>query len=134
VYIRHFKQGNHHTYGHIQCVYIRFWPTLLVCDKRRLRNDMCRVGQNCIYAPYMTVYLVISLPKIPYIHRIYMVLANPRHVQQRKTSSQIVLASPGRFSSQTMVAPALKPRQFTKHVQQKPQITHEKKKPKKYAY
>ena len=28
----------------------------------------------------MTVYLVISLPKIPYIHRIYMVLANPTHV------------------------------------------------------
>ena len=26
----------------------------------------CRVGQNCIYTPYMTVYLVISLPKIPY--------------------------------------------------------------------
>ena len=25
----------------------------------------------------MTVYLVIILPKIPYIHRIYMVLANP---------------------------------------------------------
>ena len=25
----------------------------------------------------MSVYLVISLPKIPYIHRIYMVLANP---------------------------------------------------------
>jgi hypothetical protein len=25
----------------------------------------------------MTVYLVISLPKIPYINRIYMVLANP---------------------------------------------------------
>ena len=25
----------------------------------------------------MTVYLVMSLPKIPYIHRIYMVLANP---------------------------------------------------------
>jgi len=28
----------------------------------------------------MTVYLVISLPKRLYIHRIYMVLANPRHV------------------------------------------------------
>jgi len=27
----------------------------------------------------MTVYLVISLPKIPYIHRIYMVLANPTY-------------------------------------------------------
>jgi len=25
----------------------------------------------------MTEYLVISLPKIPYIHRMYMVLANP---------------------------------------------------------
>jgi len=38
-----------------------------------------RVGQNRIYAPYMTVYLVISLPKIPYIHRIYMVLAKPTY-------------------------------------------------------
>jgi hypothetical protein len=36
-----------------------------------------RVGQNRIYIPYMTVYFVISLPKIPYINRIYMVLANP---------------------------------------------------------
>jgi len=36
-----------------------------------------RVGQNHIYAPYMTVYLVNFLPKTPYIHRIYMVLASP---------------------------------------------------------
>jgi hypothetical protein len=35
-----------------------------------------RVGQDRIYTPYMTVYLVNFLPKIPYIHRIYMVLAN----------------------------------------------------------
>ena len=27
----------------------------------------------------MTVYLMISLPKIPYMHRICMVLANPTH-------------------------------------------------------
>jgi len=40
---------------------------------------MNRVGQNRIYTPYMTVYFMISLPKIPYIHRIYMVLANPRY-------------------------------------------------------
>ena len=46
-----------------------------------------RVGQNRIYAPYMTVNLVISLPKTPYIHRIYiyiyicMVLANPNNTQ-----------------------------------------------------
>jgi hypothetical protein len=41
-----------------------------------------RVGQNRIYTPYMTVYLVISLPKIPYIHRTYMVLANPNDTQR----------------------------------------------------
>ena len=39
-----------------------------------------RVGQNRIYTPYMTVYLVISLPKIPYVDRVYMVLANPIHI------------------------------------------------------
>ena len=32
----------------------------------------------------MTVYLVISLPKIPYIHRVYMVLANLTNVQMCK--------------------------------------------------
>jgi len=43
--------------------------------------SMCRVGQNHMYAPlYMTVHLVISQPKIPCTHRIYMVLANPKHV------------------------------------------------------
>jgi len=36
---------------------------------------ICRVGQNRIYTPYTTVYFVFFLPKIPYIHRIYMVLA-----------------------------------------------------------
>ena len=41
---------------------------------------MCRVSQNCIYTPYMTVYLVISLSKKPYTHRIYTVLANPADV------------------------------------------------------
>jgi hypothetical protein len=29
------------------------------------------------YTPYMTVYLVNFLPKVPYTHRMYMVLANP---------------------------------------------------------
>jgi hypothetical protein len=38
---------------------------------------MSRVGQNRVCTPYMTVLLAISLPKVPYIHRIYMVLANP---------------------------------------------------------
>jgi len=38
----------------------------------------CRIGQNRIRTPYITVYLVISLPKRPCIHRIYMVLANLR--------------------------------------------------------
>jgi len=37
-------------------------------------------------APYMTVYLVVFLPKIPYIHRIYMVLANPMHMLYGRTT------------------------------------------------
>ena len=40
---------------------------------------MLIVGQDCKQAPYITVYLVVSLPKTPYMHRVYMVLANPRH-------------------------------------------------------
>jgi len=32
--------------------------------------DIYRVGQNRIYTLYMTVNLMISLPKVTYIHRI----------------------------------------------------------------
>ena len=32
---------------------------------------LCRVGQNRIYTPYMTVYLVVSLPKYR-IHTVYI--------------------------------------------------------------
>ena len=39
-----------------------------------------RVGQNCKYTTYLTVYLVIFLPKATYTHRIYIVLANPTYV------------------------------------------------------
>jgi hypothetical protein len=35
---------------------------------------MCRAGRNLIKTPYMTIYLVISLPKIRRTY-IYMVLA-----------------------------------------------------------
>ena len=35
-------------------------------------NVIVRVGQNRIYTPYMTVCMVISLLKIPYVHRIYV--------------------------------------------------------------
>jgi len=38
-----------------------------------------RINQNRIYSLCMTVYLVISLPKVPYINRLYMVLANPSY-------------------------------------------------------
>jgi hypothetical protein len=59
VYILYFWQGEYQTYGRIRCI--------------------IRVGHNRIYAPYMTVYIVTFLPNIPYIHRIYMVLANPMY-------------------------------------------------------
>ena len=45
-----------------------------------LNRLIYRVGQNCIYVPYMTVYLVIPLSKKPYIHHTYMVLANPTYI------------------------------------------------------
>jgi hypothetical protein len=44
------------------------------------------VGQNRIYTYIYAVYLVISKPKIPYVHRIYMVLANPTKVPLYGTS------------------------------------------------
>jgi hypothetical protein len=58
-------------------------------------THICRVGQNRIYTLYMTVYMVNSLPKIPYTHRIYMVLANPTHMHQccaeRQAAATIML-------------------------------------------
>ena len=67
------------------------WPSLTVCHTMdadwgcQIQTYMSvwsiyRVGQNLTYTPYMTVYLVISLPKMPYTHRIYMVLANPIYI------------------------------------------------------
>jgi hypothetical protein len=67
-------------------IYIWFWPTLTMStaadaahDYGFGQNHIYRVGQSCIYTLYMTVCLVISLPKMPYVHRIYiyMVLASP---------------------------------------------------------
>ena len=55
-------------------VYLLYQRSALACAY------MCRVGQNCIFTPYMTVYLVTSQPKITYMHRIYMVRANPKNV------------------------------------------------------
>ena len=44
---------------------------------------MWRVGQNRTYAPCITVCLVISLPKIMSIHRVYMALADLHGVIQQ---------------------------------------------------
>ena len=40
---------------------------------------MIGVSQNRVYTPYMAVYLAISLPHIPYMHRLCMVLVNSTH-------------------------------------------------------
>jgi len=95
-------------------VYVWFWPTLdvhyiYVCICMVLANPSyiymvyeqwfsrelpCghtrRFGQNRTSAPYMTVYLVISLLKIPYIHRIYLwfwLTLHVRRVGQNRTSA-----------------------------------------------
>jgi len=53
-------------------------PPGQVCQRLQKIRDV----QNCICSPYMTVYSVIFLPQIPYIHLIYMVLANPSKYTQ----------------------------------------------------
>jgi hypothetical protein len=71
-------------------VFVQGYPCRGICAEVSVRYEqlvnlgirtvlISRVGQNRIYTPYMTVYLVISLPSVPYMHRIYMVLANPTH-------------------------------------------------------
>jgi len=44
-----------------RCRNVKSMPPLSSCA-------VSRVGQNLIYTPCMTVYSVISLPKLPYIH------------------------------------------------------------------
>ena len=53
-------------------------------DRQQLSEVGCCWGRSAPYFAYLvgwagTVYLVNFLPKIPYIHRVYMVLANPLH-------------------------------------------------------
>jgi len=48
-------------------------------DRTQYVTFMHRVGQNRIYTSYMTVYVMIPLPKKTNVHRICMVLANPIH-------------------------------------------------------
>jgi len=65
--------------GLIQCVsYTHPMANRSACGINMLT---CKVGQNRIFTPYMTVYMVVSLPNVLYTHRIYlyMVLANPTH-------------------------------------------------------
>jgi len=50
-----------HVHVHVLFVHVR------CCD-----CALCRVGQNRLYTPCITVYLVIFLPKILYLHRIYI--------------------------------------------------------------
>jgi len=49
-------------------------------NQRIKRVYIYRVRQDRIYPPYMTFYTIESLQKTPWMHRIYMVLANPRYI------------------------------------------------------
>jgi len=51
-----------------------------VITRSRAFSTLSKEGQKRTYTPFLTVYLVISLPKLPFIHRIYMVLANPNSI------------------------------------------------------
>jgi len=69
--------------GYFWCIiYLHINAAWTVWTPRGCAYCMSGVGQNRIYALYITVYLVISLPKIPCIHRMYMVMANPKYEQK----------------------------------------------------
>ena len=56
------------------------WSCYKHCARCLVGLEISRVGQNRICTPYLTVYLVIYLPKIHYIHRVNMVLAKSKCV------------------------------------------------------
>jgi hypothetical protein len=127
VRVQYLWQGRHQIYGHIRCINtvlanlinprgLSGWRSLVTdhrfrgsqerrvwCSRKHTytcmvsQNSIHRVGQNRLYTPYMTVYLMISLPKIPYIHRIYKVLANPKYTytcRSKSPSLQSIRLSP----------------------------------------
>jgi len=57
-------------YGHVWCNYEQVSPT----------PHIYRIGQNRICTPYMTVYMLVPLLKIPYIHRIHTVYTVPAEI------------------------------------------------------
>ena len=65
-------QAKQHTRSLLQRKYAQALHLVLTrhCHHRLLHTS--RVGQNRIFTPYMTVCLVNTLHKIPYIHRIYI--------------------------------------------------------------
>jgi hypothetical protein len=97
VYIRYFWQGNYQISSHIRCIYIRFWPTLSLWDgcSRVLSPSLyCNFAGlartvHKLYTLCMTAYLVFPLPRLPIMHRIYMVLANPTTMCTKKVRMMI---------------------------------------------
>jgi hypothetical protein len=66
------------------CVCVCVCVCACVCMCVCVRTIYVRLARTAyMYTPYVTVYLVISLPNMPYIHRMYinMVLANPRYTE-----------------------------------------------------
>ena len=51
---------------------LKAWPIM-----QRMHTPYVGLPYPYICTPYMTVYLVESLPRIPYIRRVYLILANP---------------------------------------------------------
>jgi len=88
-HVNHFSYNVQHRWVTSRTTHVNHF-TYNTCESLHVQH-ICRVGQNRIYTPYMTVYLMISLPKIPYIHRIYMVLANPTHLSHFTIAATLLL-------------------------------------------
>ena len=77
VYVQYIWQQNHQIYGHTWCIYTVLANPAYACCRVIHTMDgkawcISRAGQNRIYTYIYTVYLVISKPKVPYIHRIHI--------------------------------------------------------------
>jgi hypothetical protein len=68
------------------CVRESGWCTCMYVCVCALHKRLGLARTVCVL--YMVVYMVVSLPNTPYIHRIYMVLANPTKDDYRASSKQ----------------------------------------------
>ena len=67
---------------------------LQVCNTQvhHVKHLLSRVDQNRIHTPYMTEYLAIFLPKIPYVRRVYIYGSGQPYFLSHPPNSMLLLS------------------------------------------